>query len=156
MYADPVPLAPALALKWQIEAVDFTTLLETSDYVVAMVPLQPETFHLIGRDAIARMKPSSFLINPCRGSVVDEQAEAEALVNEQLAGYAADVFEMEDWARCDRPNAINPRLLEMRDKTFFTPHLGSAVETVRLEITMEAADNLVQALRGDRPQGAVN
>ncbi|MEM8501936.1 MAG: phosphonate dehydrogenase [Cyanobacteria bacterium P01_D01_bin.1] len=156
LYTDPVPLPPALALEWQIEAVDFTTLLETSDYVVAMVPLQPKTFHLIGREAIARMKSSSFLINPCRGSVVDEQAVAAALADGRIAGYAADVFEMEDWVRCDRPNAINPSLLEMRDKTFFTPHLGSAVETIRLEIAMEAAVNLVQALRGDRPQGAVN
>ena len=155
-YTDPTPLSPALALEWQIEAVDFTTLLKTSDYIVVMVPLQPETFHLIGKEAIACMKPSSFLINPCRGSVVDEQAVAEALANGQLAGYAADVFEMEDWARCDRPNAISPKLLQMRNKTFFTPHLGSAVETIRLEIAMEAAENLIQTLRDERPQGAVN
>ena len=87
---------------------------------------------------------------------MDEQAIADALTSGHLAGYAADVFEMEDWARSDRPLTIEPRLLSDRAHTFFTPHLGSAVEEVRLEIAMEAAVNLVQALQGNVPQGAVN
>jgi phosphonate dehydrogenase len=87
---------------------------------------------------------------------VDEQAVAEALTSGELGGYAADVFEMEDWARYDRPRVISASLLENRERTFFTPHLGSAVDRVRLEIAMEAARNVVQTLRGERPQGAIN
>lgn len=49
------------------------------------------------------MKRSSYLINPCRGSVVDERAIVETLAVGQLAGYAADVLAMEDWARGDFP-----------------------------------------------------
>lgn len=155
-YSDPVALPADLEAQWQIEAVEFPDLLATSDYVVLMVPLQPGTLHLVGRDAIATMKPGSFLINPCRGSVVDEAAVADAIVSGHLAGYAADVFEMEDWARADRPRTIEPRLLQDRERTFFTPHLGSAIEDVRLEIAMEAAINLVQALQGKTPQGNVS
>ena len=45
-------------------------------------------------------------INPYRGSVVDEQAVSDALTSGHLAGSAADVFAMEDWARSDRPSKI--------------------------------------------------
>ncbi|MEM9002338.1 MAG: phosphonate dehydrogenase [Cyanobacteria bacterium P01_F01_bin.86] len=156
LYTDPTPLPADLEETWQIERVTLAELLATSDYVVLMVPLQPNTFHLLNDAAIAQMKSGSILINPGRGSVVDEKAIADALSNGHLAGYAADVFEMEDWARRDRPTRIEPRLLKNHNQTFFTPHLGSAVEEIRLEIAMEAAVNLVQALQGTIPQGAVN
>lgn len=61
---------------------------------------------------------------------------------------------MEDWARSDRPQSIDLRLLRDHSRTLFTPHLGSAIEDVRREIVMEAATNLVRALEGDVPQGA--
>ena len=108
LYTDPMPLPAALARQWDIRKVTFEHLLSTSDYVVLMVPLQPNTVHLVGRDAIAQMKPGSVLINPCRGSVVDEAAVADAMTDGHLAGYGADVFEMEDWARGDRPKPSNP------------------------------------------------
>ena len=63
---------------------------------------------------------------------------------------------MEDRARPDRPPSIAPRLLEMKDKTLFTPHPGSAVARVRMEIEMTAARNILQALSGQRPEGTIN
>ncbi|NEQ53266.1 MAG: hydroxyacid dehydrogenase [Leptolyngbya sp. SIO3F4] len=155
LYADPIPLPADLEAQWQIESVEFLELLQTSDYVVLMVPLQPSTLHLVDQDAISSMKRGSLLINPCRGSVVDETAVADAITSGHLAGYAADVFEMEDWARSDRPRTIDSRLLQNRERTFFTPHIGSAIEDVRRDIAMEAAVNLVQALQGKTPQGSV-
>src|ERR1700721_1130776 len=77
-------------------------------------------------------------------------------VGRHLAGYAADTFEMEDWARPDRPREINSRLLRLADRTLFTPHLGSAVAPARLQIELAAAANILQALRGERPAGAIN
>ncbi len=132
------------------------TLLESSDFVLPLLPLTGETFHLFGKDALARMKPGAYLINVSRGSVVDEEAVADSLESGRLAGYAADTFEMEDWARRDRPREINPRLLRLTDRTLFTPHLGSAVARARLEIERAAANNILQALRGERPEGAIN
>jgi phosphonate dehydrogenase len=102
------------------------------------------------------MKRGSYLINVSRGSIVDEEAVADAIESGHLAGYAADTFEIEDWARGDRPRAISPRLLRLRDCTLFTPHLGSAVVAARREIEQAAANNILQALRGERPTGAIN
>jgi phosphonate dehydrogenase len=62
---------------------------------------------------------------------------------------------MEDWACSGRPNAIPPALLGSAN-TVFTPHLGSAVREVRLEIERLAAMSVIQALRGEAPEGAVN
>jgi phosphonate dehydrogenase len=156
LYTDQKPLASEQAEKLGVEFVDFEVLLRRSDIVVPLLPLTPQTLHLFNAQTIAKMKPEALLINVGRGSVVDEAAVAVALEAGKLAGYAADVFEMEDWARADRPRQLHPVLIENEARTFFTPHLGSAIEEVRREIALEAARNIRQALQGEVPQGAVN
>jgi len=156
LYDDPRPLAPELEARWQLTRVSRDALLRQSDFVVPMVPYRPDTLHLIDAQALATMQDGAYLINACRGSVVDEEAVADALASGKLGGYAADVFEMEEWARADRPRVIPPRLLADTARTLFTPHIGSAVDSVRLAIEMEAATNILQTLRGEVPQGAIN
>jgi phosphonate dehydrogenase len=156
LYTDPRPLPPDQEAGWHLTRTSLDELLRQSDFVVPMVPYRPDTQHLIDARALAAMKDGAFLINACRGSVVDENAVADALVSGKLAGYAADVFEMEEWARADRPHNIPARLLADTQRTLFTPHIGSAVDSVRLAIEMEAATNILQALAGDVPQGAIN
>jgi phosphonate dehydrogenase len=156
LYTDPQPLAPELEARLGLRRVDLVQLLTESDYVVPMVPYTPETLHMINAAALAVMKPGTYLVNTCRGSVVDEKAVADALASGRLAGYAADVFEMEEWMRPDRPQGISDRLLSDTERTLFTPHIGSAVDTVRLAIEMEAAVNILQVLKGLVPQGATN
>ena len=156
LYADPLALPREKETQWNLERVELATLLAASDFVVPMVPYGDETLHMIGTGALAQMKMGAYLINTCRGSVVDEQAVVEALASGRLAGYAADVFEMEEWARPNRPHAIPQALLEDPEHTLFTPHIGSAVDSVRLEIELEAARNILQAMRGETPQGAIN
>jgi phosphonate dehydrogenase len=156
LYDDPRPLAPELEARWQLTRVSRDALLRQSDFVVPMVPYRPDTLHLIDAQALATMQDGAYLINACRGSVVDEEAVADALASGKLGGYAADVFEMEEWARADRPRVISPRLLADTARTLFTPHIGSAVDSVRLAIEMEAATNILQTLRGEVPQGAIN
>ncbi len=148
LYSDPIALDSEKQTAWGLSRVPLDELLAKSDYVVLMVQLMPETFHLINSNSLAQMKPGSYLINPCRGSVVDEQAVSKALKSGHLAGYGADVFEMEDWARENRPLEIPKSLLDKSNQTFFTPHLGSAVDDLRREIALEAAQNIVQALHG--------
>ena len=130
--------------------------LAQADFIILALPLDGSTLHLLGREALARFKPGALLVNPARGSVVDEAAVADALESGRLGGYAADVFEFEDWRRPDRPLAIEPRLLRARERTLFTTHIGSAVVRVRREIELDAALNIREALRGERPHGAVN
>jgi phosphonate dehydrogenase len=130
-------------------------LLEQSDFVVPLLPLTPVTLHLLNADRLNKMRRGSLLVNAARGSLVDEQAVAAALASGHLGGYAADTFEMEDWARLDRPLEIAPQLLGS-ERTVFTPHLGSAVDEARLEIERLAAMSILQALRGQAPERAIN
>ena len=150
VYADPQPGPPGY------ERVSLESLLAQSDFVMPLVHLTPDTYQLIDAAALARMKAGASLVNVGRGSLVDEAAVAASLAAGRLAGYAADVFEMEDWALEARPREIHPALLADRARTFFTPHLGSAVEAARREIALEAAENLLDAFAGVRPRGALN
>ncbi|MHB9075334.1 MAG: phosphonate dehydrogenase [Desulfobaccales bacterium] len=156
IYADLRPLPAEQEALWLLRRVNLNELLAESDLVVLVVPLNPKTFHLINTHTIGIMKSGSLLVNPGRGSVVDESAVAAALASGQLGGYAADVFEMEDWAREDRPMKIPQALLNNPAQTLLTPHLGSAVREVRLAIELSAAQSILQALRGEVPQGAQN
>ncbi|MDJ0731207.1 MAG: phosphonate dehydrogenase [Crocosphaera sp.] len=156
LYTDPMPLKLKQEKDWKITRTSLEELLKKSDYIVLMVPLASDTYHLINENTLKLMKPKSFLINPCRGSVVDENAVAVAIKSGHLAGYGADVFEMEDWAIANRPQTINQTLLTNTKHTFFTPHLGSAVNEVRCEIALEAAKNIIEVLSGKSPQGAVS
>jgi phosphonate dehydrogenase len=156
VYADIVPLPKDLESALKIRRVALGELLAMSDFVVPMLPLKDDTLYLIDSEKISMMREGAFLVNVCRGSVVDEHAVAQALKSGQLGGYAADVFEMEDWMRSDRPGIIPKGLLDSSSRTLFTPHLGSAVDGARLEIAMEATRNIIDFIKGDRPRGAVN
>lgn len=156
LYCDHHPLSGQTEQAWNARKVELDELLPASDFVLPMLPMTSQTMHLIDAKAIARMRRGSFLVNVSRGSVVDEEAVVAALGSGHLAGYAADVFEMEEWARSDRPLVIPQPLLDHPERTLFTPHIGSAVASVRLEIELEAAANIVQALTGKTPQGALN
>ena len=129
--------------------------LQHADYVFVAVPLTSESLNLIDHVQLTHCKPGQLLINVGRGSVVNEQAVAQALESGRLAGYAADVFACEDWALSDRPQVIEPRLLA-HPATVFTPHLGSAVRSVRLAIEQRAADNIIAVLTGAAPPDAMN
>jgi phosphoglycerate dehydrogenase-like enzyme len=71
---------------------DLPHLLREADYVVLAVPLMPETRHLIGEKEFNLMRPSSCLINICRGAVVDEEALYRTLKASRIRGACVDVF----------------------------------------------------------------
>ena len=146
----------ALADRSSVRMTDLTEVVTRSAYVILALPLLPSTQGLFGDELISLMQRGSFLINPARGSLVNEAAVASAIARGQLAGYAADVFECEDWARGDRPMAIYPLLRADTKRTVLTPHLGSAVETVRRNIELSAAKSILQALTGEVPELAIN
>jgi phosphonate dehydrogenase len=130
-------------------------LLAESDIVVLCLPLSDGTLHLIDDQALARMKRGALLVNPARGSLVDEAAVAAALTDGRLGGYAADTFELEDHSRADRPRAI-PRALLTHPNTLFGAHIGSATVTARRAIEACAAANILDALAGRVPRDAIN
>jgi phosphonate dehydrogenase len=159
-YHDQRPLDTGLARELAATRLDLAALLGSSDVVLVLLPLSDgadhlNTVRLIDAAALARMRPGAFLVNVGRGSVVDEEAVAAALHTGRLGGYAADVFAMEDWALPGHPAQIPAGLLS-HPRTLFTPHLGSAVDSVRRQMSLAAARQVRQALSGQRPDHAVN
>jgi len=114
-------------------------LLETSDVVSMHVPLNDQTRHLIDAAALARMKPTAYVVNTARGPVVDEAALAVALKERRIAGAALDVFERE-------PD-VHPALLPL-ENVLLVPHLGSATRETRTAMADLAAQNVIAVLTG--------
>jgi phosphonate dehydrogenase len=153
---DLQPISEAESRVFGVEPRSLAGLFAESDFIIVAAPLTPDSLHLIDAEALAQMKRGALLVNVGRGSVVDETAVAAALADGRLGGYAADVFEMEDWARLDRPSGIASPLIAHGQRTVLTPHLGSAVTRVRREMEMVAARNVIAVLEGRTPDNAVN
>ncbi|MEE3257579.1 MAG: D-2-hydroxyacid dehydrogenase [Candidatus Latescibacterota bacterium] len=85
-------------------------LLRRADVVMMACPRTKETYHLIGREELALMKESAYLINVTRGGIIDEDALSDALRTGQIAGAGIDVTEVEPLAPesplWDAPNII--------------------------------------------------
>jgi glyoxylate reductase len=122
-------------------------LLRISDFISLHVPLFPETHHLLNDQTFGLMKPSCIVINTSRGPVVDEKALARAVRDRKIAGAGLDVFEREP--------EIEPELFQM-ENVVLAPHIASASHETRLRMCMMAADNLLTALKGQRPPNLVN
>jgi phosphonate dehydrogenase len=155
VYTDTQPLDAEQQAALKLEFLSLDDALAQTDIVIMGLPLNSQTQHLLNAQRLQQMRPGSFLVNPCRGSIVDESAILHMLNNGHLAGYASDVFEMEDWARIDRPKEINPNLLAHHN-TLFTAHIGSAVSKVRLAIETRAAENILRVLNGEPPLDPAN
>jgi glyoxylate reductase len=125
----------------------FEELLERADFITLHVPLTPETRHLIGGDALSRMRPTAYLINTSRGPVVDEAALAAALSAGRLAGAGLDVYE-------DEPK-IHPGLLGL-PHVVTLPHVGSATVKTRVKMGMMCVENVLAVLEGRPAPNRVN
>src|SRR5579864_6230202 len=147
LYCGPHPMDEAEERALGARRVPLDQLLAESDFISLHPRLTPETHHLIGAREIALMKPTAFLINTARGSVVDDAALAAALADKRIAGAGLDVFENE-------PNVL-PALTRLSNVTM-TPHLGSAVVEVREAMANAVADNILALLEGRRPPNIVN
>jgi glyoxylate reductase len=123
-------------------------LLERSDFVSIHSPLTPETRGLIGDGALARMKPTAYLVNTARGPIVDSHALARALHEGRIAGAALDVTDPEPLP-ADHPLLEAPNLLVL-------PHLGSATHATRERMADMAVDNLLAGLAGERMPHCAN
>jgi glyoxylate reductase len=147
LYSDAVQLPAEVEAETGASRVGFDELLEHADFVSIHTNLTPETRHLFSTDQFARMKPSAVLVNTSRGSVVDEEALAEALVSGEIFAAGLDVFERE-------PD-VTPRLLEL-ENVVVIPHLGSATIDTRNAMGELAVDNVFAALDGTRPPTLLN
>jgi gluconate 2-dehydrogenase len=95
VYHQREPHPPEVEAGLGARSLSLNALLATADYVVLIIPHTPETEGLIGREQIARMKPTATLINVARGGVVDEDALAQALIDRKISMAGLDVFRYE-------------------------------------------------------------
>jgi len=123
-------------------------LLAESDFVSLHTNLDESSHHLINADALAKMKPTAFLINTARGPLVDQKALTAALQANQIAGAALDVLEAE-------PPAEDDPIFTLPNVICF-PHIGTATEETRRLMRELAVENLLTALAGKRPPAPVN
>jgi D-3-phosphoglycerate dehydrogenase len=145
--ADPF-VDPAVGRELGVEVVPLDQLLRQADFVTLHVFLNAQTRHLIGAEQLALMKPSAYLVNTCRGPVVDEAALIEALRRGQIAGAGLDVFETEP-IQPDNP-------LGGLENVILTPHMAVySRQAIELNRT-QPFDEVCRVLRGRWPRGLVN
>jgi len=122
-------------------------VLKNADFISIHALLTDETRGMIAGPEFEIMKDSAYIINCARGGIVDEKALYEALKDGKIKGAALDVYESE-------PPAGSP-LLEL-DNVVFTPHVGASTKEAQMRAGTVAAEQMLTALRGERPQFLVN
>jgi D-3-phosphoglycerate dehydrogenase len=120
---------------------DFERFLARSDFLSLHCPLNKETRGLIGAKQIELMKPTAFIINTSRGSVIDEPALVAALKSGRLAGAGLDTFATEP------PSKDNP--LFSLPNVIVTPHVAAATDHAANNMGDMAAKSLLAYLRGE-------
>lgn len=123
-------------------------LFTVSDIVSLHVPYTPETDKLIDAHLFRLMKPTAYLVNTCRGGVVNEEDLIAALQNGELKGAGLDVLS-EEPAGSDHP------LLQMENVTV-TPHIGAAAAESDLRGEEMIADTIIRFFQGEIPQNILN
>jgi lactate dehydrogenase-like 2-hydroxyacid dehydrogenase len=113
---------------------ELADLLGASDFVSLHIPGGAETQGLIGTEALAAMKPGSYLINTARGGVIDHAALAQALHSGHLAGAGLDVYPAEP--------KVPEELLGL-ENVVLLPHLGSATRETRIAMGERALANII-------------
>jgi len=129
------------------ERVSFDELLERSDAISIHAPLTEETRGVFNADAFSRMKRGVVFVNTARGGIVDEDALLWALDEGIVAAAGLDVF----------ANEPNPNLkLVQHPKVIATPHWAWYSEEAMWDLRRKVAEQVLQALKGERPTYAVN
>jgi D-3-phosphoglycerate dehydrogenase len=131
-----------------IEQVGLDELFARADIISLNIASTPETRGMIDARRLGLMKPGAFLVNAARGDLIDDRALVEALHAGRIGGAALDVFETEPLPE-GHPFRTAPRL-------FLTPHTAGGTEESSRRMSVEAAEDTLRVLRGERPSNLVN
>lgn len=152
---DPYP-ANDWAAGRGIEYQPFDAVLEASDILSLHLPLTPQTHHMIGVEAIRRMKPGAMLVNTSRGKLIDTKAAIAALKRGHLGGLAIDVYEeeegifFEDLSGQVLQDDELSRLLTFPN-VLVTAHQAFLTHEALAEIARVTVENMLRAGRGASP-----
>ena len=147
VYADPRRLPADEEKKFEAQYRSIDDLLGEADFVSLHPQLTADTRHLISDREFSLMKPTAFVINTSRGPVIDEAALVRALKEKKIAGAALDVYEHEP--------SVSPELTAMPN-VVLTPHLGSAVLSLREGMANVVVDNAIALIEGKAPVSCLN
>ena len=145
---DPVPrTVPGVEDVWPVERL--SELLAQSDFVIIAAPHTPRTTRMIARPQLQQMKRSAYLVNVGRGAIVGLDALVAALVANEIAGAALDVFEME-------PLPPSSPLWGMGDRVILTPHIAGYSPRIAERHLGVLLDNVRRFVRGETLVNVVN
>ncbi len=140
--------APTDAEKLGIEISEsIERIFKEADYISVHVPRSEQTLNMIDAEQIRMMKPTVRLVNCARGGIINENALYNALADGAIAGAALDVYPTEP--------PENTRFREF-ENCLVTPHLGASTREAQIDVAVEAARNLVDAIKGGPVRNALN
>lgn len=145
---DPYVDADTLAGYGVQKAASLEEMLPQCDFVAVHCSGGVGTRHLMNEQTLALMKPTAYLVNTARGTIVDEKALITALQDKRIAGAALDVFNPEP------PHRDNP-LLHM-ENVMVTSHLGAMTEESLYNMATMVAQGVLDVLEERQPQYPVN
>jgi D-3-phosphoglycerate dehydrogenase len=144
--SDPF-VSQAVAETLGVRLLSFEEVLKGSDFLTLHTTLTSESRHLLGKDALSRVKPGIRIVNAARGELIDEAALLEALETGRVAAAALDVHAHEppqDWALARHPRVVA------------TPHIGAATVEAQERVGTDIAVQVRDYLKGGVIQNAVN
>ncbi len=131
----------------QVERLDLDDVVRAADFLTLHLPASPDTYHVMNAERLRLMKPTAFLINTARGTLIDEPALDQALRERWIAGAALDVFDKEPpWGSA----------ILQRENAIFSPHVAGFSYQANAQMVRMAVDNVVNVLTGKPPLDCVN
>ena len=123
----------------QISSCSFEEVIGKSDVISLHLPLNKETYHIIGKSAFEKMRDGVIVVNTSRGGIIDEDAAIEALKSGKLRGLGLDAFEEEP--------PKDTKLFEF-DNVITTPHTGAHTKEAIDNMALWSINNLIDVLSG--------
>jgi len=122
-----------LSIEFGVKLVNKEQIFSEADFITIHTPLTKSTYRLINKETLARMKPTSFIINTARGPIVNIEDLKQALINGKIAGAALDVYEQEP--------PTDMELLQLPN-FFCTPHIGGNANEAVVAMGMSAISHI--------------
>ena len=119
---------------------DLDAAVAEADFITVHCPKNAETIDMFDAARLARMKPTAYIVNTARGGIINEQALADILAAEKIAGAGIDVFEKE-------PAPVDHPLLKLRN-CVVAPHMAGVTKEAMDRMAVVAVNNILSVLDG--------